>query len=83
MASTQKNCAVKKPYSVLLLYPDYMANNYGEETYYSFVSALCPEHAVEMAQRKAFLENGKDGCNYFEDFLPILVIEGHHKSIAI
>ena len=41
-----------KPYSVLLLYPDYV-NDDGTETFYAFVEAPDPIAAVAMAQRQA------------------------------
>ena len=51
----------KKPYSVLLLYPDY-ANDNGTETYYAFVEALDPIEAVALAQREAVTtQDGMDG----------------------
>jgi hypothetical protein len=62
-----------KPYSVLLLYPDY-ANDSGTETYYAFVEAADPIDAVAIAQRQAAGEDGHDP----DDYAPLLVIEGHH-----
>jgi hypothetical protein len=63
----------KKPYSVLLLYPDY-ANGSGTETYYAFVEAADPIDAVAVAQRQA---SGEDE-HAPDDYAPLLVIEGHH-----
>jgi hypothetical protein len=62
-----------KPYSVLLLYPDYIGD-YGEETYYAFVEA-----AVAIAQREAAAAQAVD-VDDPADFDPLLVIEGHHAS---
>jgi hypothetical protein len=68
----------KKPYSVLLLYPDY-ANDSGLETYYAFVEALDPIEAVATAQREAV--RSQDGMvGDPEDFPPLLVTPGHHHS---
>jgi hypothetical protein len=64
---------MKKPYSVLLLYPDY-ANDSGAETYYAFVEAADPIAAVAVAQRQASGEDRHDPG----DYAPLLVIEGHH-----
>jgi hypothetical protein len=68
--------AAKKPYSVLLLYPDH-ANDNGTETYYAFVEATDPIEAVALAQREAVAAND---CVEIEpdDFAPLLVTEGHH-----
>ena len=46
----------RKPYSVLLLYPDY-ANDSGSETYYAFVAAPNAIEAVAVAQREALAAN--------------------------
>src|ERR1700690_2659536 len=43
--------SAKKPYSVLLLYPDY-ANDTGTVTFYAFVEAQNPIEAVATAQRE-------------------------------
>jgi hypothetical protein len=69
---------VKKPYSVLLLYPDY-ANDDGTETYYAFVEASDPLQAVAVAQRHATA--AQDGVDTDPDeFAPLLVTEGHCHS---
>lgn len=66
----------QRPYSVLLLYPDY-ANDSGMETYYAFVEALNPLEAVAMAQRQAVTaQQGVDGDP--DDFAPLLVTPGHN-----
>jgi hypothetical protein len=68
----------KKPYSVLLFYPDY-ANDSGTETFYAFVEATDPIEAVAMAQREAATtQESMDGDP--EDFAPLLVTPGHHYS---
>jgi hypothetical protein len=67
-----------KPYSVLLLYPDY-ASDSGTETYYAFVTAPDPTEAVAVAQREAVTsQHGLDVSS--EDFAPLLVTVGHHCS---
>jgi hypothetical protein len=65
-----------KPYSVLLLYPDY-ANDGGNETFYAFVEAPDPIEAVAVAQRQA-LQVNEWVENDAVDFTPLLVTEGHH-----
>jgi hypothetical protein len=71
----------KKPFSVLLLYPDY-ANDSGTETYYAFVEALDPIDAVARAQRQAVAaQTGRQGRR--RDFAPLLVTQGHHYSEAL
>ncbi len=68
----------KKPYSVLLLYPDYV-NDSGTETYYALVEAADPDGAIELAQRQAAAS--LDGVEMQpDDFVPLLVTQGHHAS---
>ena len=68
----------KKPYSVLLLYPDY-ANDSGTETFYALVEATDPIEAVAMTQREAVAANDCIESDP-EDFAPLLVTPGHHDS---
>ncbi len=69
---------LKKPYSVLLLYPDY-ADDTGYETYYALVEAADPDEAVAAAQREAVA--AQDGIEIEpDDFHPLLVTPGHHDS---
>jgi len=70
--------AEAKPYSVLLLYPDY-ANDSGTETFYAFVQAADAIAAVAQAQRQAVA--AQEGIEAEpEDFAALLVTQGHHAS---
>jgi hypothetical protein len=70
-----------KPYSVLLLYPDY-ANDSGAETYYAFVDASDELEAVAVVQRQAVA--AQEGVEIEPDaFAPLLVTQGHHHSEAL
>lgn len=62
-------------YSVLLLRPDYMTDNYGTDTYYTYVSA--PN--VKAAAAKAKLEAARVDENVAkpEDYATLLVLKGH------
>jgi hypothetical protein len=66
------------PYSVLLLYPDYASRQYGEETYYAFVTAADPIEAVANAQAQAVAAQEGVEIDDPEDFAPLLVTLGHH-----
>jgi hypothetical protein len=67
-----------KPYSVLLLYPDYLTDDL-IETYYVFVGASDPIEAVAVAQRHAAA--AQEGVEIEpDDFAPLLVTKGHHAS---
>jgi hypothetical protein len=65
-----------KPYSVLLLYPDY-ADDTGYETYYAFVEASDAIDAVAVAQRQAVAAQVVD-IDDPTDFHPLLVTPGHN-----
>lgn len=77
---------MKTYYTVLLLYPDYITDNFGQETYMCFVKTLSPKCAVELAQNKAAKHNsayfGKDDTNDPFDFHPLLTIKGKHKDLT-
>jgi hypothetical protein len=73
--------AGSRPYSVLLLYPD-CVNDSGTETYYALVEAANPDEAIELAQRQAAA--ALKGIEVDpEDFVPLLVTQGHHASESL
>ncbi|MCK9382926.1 MAG: hypothetical protein M0P95_17925 [Sulfuritalea sp.] len=65
-------------YTVLLLLPDYAADNYGQDTCLSHVDARTVEDAVIRAQDEAS-NNGHTAAA--DDFHPLLVLRGHHDDI--
>jgi len=69
--------AQPKTFSVLLLYPDYLAENYGQETFYEAVEANTSSEAVLALQKRlgAAHETNPD------DFFCLLCIEGRHSDI--
>ncbi len=71
-----------KPYSVLLLYPDYIADAFGQETYFTHVDAVDPAEAIAIAQAQAFNENSEhiDDTGEAIDFFPLLCLAGHHQD---
>jgi hypothetical protein len=70
-----------KPYSVLLLYPDYLDDT-GYETHYALVDADDPMTAVSVAQSQAADAQQSEHINPV-DFHPLLVILGHHRAEAL
>jgi hypothetical protein len=69
-----------KPYTVLLLYPDYMNDN-GDETYLAHVEATDPREAVTAARQQAVAANTDEhGCNLNDptDMTALIVFPGHH-----
>jgi hypothetical protein len=70
-----------KPYTVILLYPDYLPDNYREETFTAHVSAIDGDAAVRAAQADAVSANtdddGETRCGDPSDFAVIAVYAGH------
>ena len=76
-----------RPYSVLLLYPDYLSD--GPETYYGFVRACSPAEAADKARLQAarHARHGDDVDRddlreLGDDFQVELVIRGHRRGLA-
>jgi hypothetical protein len=66
-----------------MLYPDYLAENYGEETYLAWVNAANPKEAVKLAQEEATkAQENPDTVTDPADFVPLLVIKGHHDDLT-
>ena len=72
-----------KKYTVILLYPDYMSENYGQETYMTCVDAKNPTEAVANARAEisAGGENEQDEEAEPTDFFVIAVIAGDHEDL--
>jgi len=69
-------------YTVLLLYPDYAANNYGLDTYLAHVETSDgPQEAVNLAAAMAEADNG-GLAGKAEDFHCLLCIAGHHEDLG-
>ena len=76
-----------KPYSVLLLYPDYLSD--GPETYYGFVRACSAAEATGKARFQAARHARRgddvdrdDLRELADDFQVELVIRGHRKDFS-
>ena len=65
-------------YTVVLLYPDYIEDGHGKETYIDFFEADTPEEAAALAMREAGEVNGNIPP---EDFLPIAVFAGEAELL--
>lgn len=71
-----------KPYTVLLLRPDYVADQFGTDTYMAHVEAGSVAEAEDMARSNAVQGDWQEGCNYdHADYAVLLVLEGHHNDI--
>lgn len=72
-----------KKFTVVLLYPDYAADDYGADQYIASVYAENMESAVSMAQAEAATAI-PDLCEIEnpEDFRPVLVLDGFVRILA-
>lgn len=71
-----------KPYTVVLLRPDYMAEEYGTYIYIAnAITAEDPCQAVEMAQREVYLADMIDEMEPQDekDYALCVLFEGHHE----
>lgn len=80
-------------YTVILLRPDYMTRNYGQDTWVEAVKARDPEEAVKLARGDCHLADnegvladneGLDEGDFFgspDDYFVIAVLRGKHEDI--
>lgn len=75
-------------YTVILLRPDYMASNYGQDTWMQAVKAKDPEEAVKLARGECLLadnegfdEDDGDFHGSPDDYFVIAVIRGRHADL--
>ena len=68
----------KQKFTVILMYPDYSTDNYGE-TWCAAVDARNPVEAVEVAQKQC--AGDSTVIDNPDDLLPISVFEGDHKDL--
>ena len=78
---------VAETYTVVLLYPDYIANEFGYETYIGTVYAEFPQNAVHKIQQRAAKANiGPDDDDTDVapvDFHPLAVFKGDCEQVAV
>jgi len=70
------------PYSVLLLYPDYMTGS-DRETYFAHVKAENPAQAVQAARAMATAAQEPDTVSDPDDFAPLMCLAGHHEAALL
>ena len=69
------------PYTVILLYPDYMTDNYGQETYLAHVEA--PDTATAVAKaRKAAMKANPGSIDTPTDLFVTACFAGHHADLC-
>lgn len=79
MPKTKRPPRVK--YSVLLLYPDYCADAFGQETYYAHVTAATPAAALAAARKKCARANPEE-IDEPLDLYCLLLVHGHRHDLS-
>lgn len=77
---------MKKKYTVVLLRPDYIAEEYGEDTYVAFVETDAEKSfkaAIVAAQKQVYKADRKDKVwvESADDYKAIAIFEGHHECL--
>jgi len=67
-------------YTVILLRPDYVTGDFGQDTYMTWVNADTVDEAVVLAQLKAAAADCID-LGDFDDYFVIAVFAGQHDDI--
>lgn len=68
-------------FTVILLYPDYATDNYGE-TWCGSVEAANAFEAVGVAQNQVIKDNQQIEFNDPDDLLPVSVFAGEHDDLV-
>ena len=68
-------------FTVLLLRPDYAADNFGEDTYLAHVRAETPTEAITLAQQKVTKLDALDDTGS-TDYYPLITLKGWHNDIT-
>lgn len=85
-AGVDKLELVSSKFTVILLRPDYLTGNYGQDTYMTTVDANTPETALKTA-RERVIEGDNDDVEEFlkhhelTDYHCIALIAGDHKDL--
>jgi hypothetical protein len=71
-------------YTVILLYPDYASDTYGQETWCGHVQAVDAGAALEAARDEMIAENKKLGLEFEsrDDLFPIALFQGKHDDLS-
>lgn len=81
--AAEKSQAVKGllPFTVLLLRPEHITDNYGPDTFTIHVYAATPAAAVKIAQENAAKSDANDSAEP-EDYRPLLTTPGHIHDVT-
>ncbi|TJY57419.1 hypothetical protein E4T66_18605 [Sinimarinibacterium sp. CAU 1509] len=68
-------------YTVILLYPDYVTDNYGQDTWMGDGRGDTPEEALADARAQLCDPDGDSLIKAPEDLFCIAMIEGEHQDV--
>ncbi len=77
-----------KPFTVLLIVPEYATDSYGEDTYLDHVMAVDVQQAIEKARKAAWKthdvdpDDGDFNPDCFKDYKVAMVCEGHIQDVS-
>lgn len=72
------------PYTVLLLRPDHVADNYGHDIYQAWVDALNPRQAIRFAQDEAcHADFGDDSDANPDDYHVLACYDGNLTDLSV
>lgn len=74
-----KKPAPDNTYTVVLLYPDYLTENFGQDVYTAHVAADTTQDALKQAQTLAQRAN-RISVDDPEDFALVVMFRGHHNA---
>jgi hypothetical protein len=72
---------MKLEWTILLLRPDYTADNYGQDTYQTVITAPTAARALELARKEACGIDNND-LEHKEDYYCLSCIPGMHIDLS-
>jgi hypothetical protein len=68
---------MKKQWTVLLLRPDFVASEFGHDTYCTHVEAKTPSEALRISQEEACITDELDVAQDRDSYYCLFCVEGH------
>lgn len=72
---------MKHEWTILLLRPDYTADNYGQDTYQTVITAPTAARALELARKEACGIDNND-LEHKEDYYCLFCTRGKHSDLC-
>ena len=71
-----------RTWTIVLLYPDYIADSFGQDTYLAYTEADDERTALRKAQLQAMNAQPPAHRRTADDFYPLAVFEGVHTDYS-